>query len=87
MKKKTQVILNQDTTGTGSALGFKFIEIELQRQVQSAAAGPNPVTQKWKKKLKWYSPKTLPVPAVPWGFKLIEEKLQTQSHQSAADLI
>jgi hypothetical protein len=24
---------------------------------------------------------------VPWGFKLIEEKLQTQAHQSVADLI
>jgi hypothetical protein len=37
--------------------------------------------------LKEYSPKTQPVPAVPRGFKLTKEKLQTQAHQSAADLI
>jgi hypothetical protein len=37
MKKKTQVILNQDTAGTGNALGFKFIEKELQTQVHPAA--------------------------------------------------
>jgi hypothetical protein len=46
MKKKTQVILNQDTAGTGSALGFKFIENELQTQVHPAAARPYPVAQK-----------------------------------------
>jgi hypothetical protein len=39
---------------------------------------------KMKKKLKWYSPKTLPVPAVPKGFKFIAELLQTRAHQWAA---
>jgi hypothetical protein len=29
MQKKTQVILTQGTAGTGSALGFMFIEKEL----------------------------------------------------------
>jgi hypothetical protein len=85
--KKNEKMLNQDTTGTGSALGFNFIEKELQMQVYPSAAGPYLVAQKWKKKLKWYSPKTLPVPAVLWGFKLIEEKLQTRAHQSATGLI
>jgi hypothetical protein len=46
MKKKTQVILNQDTAGTGSALGFKFIEKELQTQVHPTTAGPYPMAQK-----------------------------------------
>jgi hypothetical protein len=46
MKKKTQVILNQDTAGTGSALGFKLIENEFQTKIQTAAARPYPVAQK-----------------------------------------
>jgi hypothetical protein len=37
--------------------------------------------------MKKCSTKTMPVPAVPWGFKLIEEKLQIRAHQSTADLI
>jgi hypothetical protein len=36
-------MLNQDTAGTGSALGFRFIEKELQTQVHPVAAGPIPV--------------------------------------------
>jgi hypothetical protein len=87
MKKQNEKMLNQDIAGTSSALGFKFIEKELQTQVHPTTAGPYPMAQKWKKKLKWYSPKTLPVPVVPWGFKLIEEKLQTRAHQSGANLI
>jgi hypothetical protein len=39
-------MLNQDTAGTGSALGLKFIEKELQTQVYPSAAGPYPVAQK-----------------------------------------
>jgi hypothetical protein len=39
-------MLNQDTTGTGSALGFNFIEKELQMQVYPSAAGPYLVAQK-----------------------------------------
>jgi hypothetical protein len=46
MQKTTQVILTQDIAGTGSALGFKFIEKELQTQVHPATAGPYPVAQK-----------------------------------------
>jgi hypothetical protein len=46
MKIKTQVIFNQDTAGTGSALGFKFIEKELQIQVHPATAAPYPMAQK-----------------------------------------
>jgi hypothetical protein len=52
MKKKTQVILTQDTASTGSAVGFKFIEKELQTQVHPSAAGPYPMAQTYKKKLK-----------------------------------
>jgi hypothetical protein len=40
----------------------------------------------WLKNEKKNSPKTLPVPAVLWGFKLIEKELQTQVHPLAAGL-
>jgi hypothetical protein len=63
--------------------GLQVIEKELQTQVHPSAAGPNPVAQKCKKQLKYYSPKTLPVPAVPWSFKFIDKELQTQVHASA----
>jgi hypothetical protein len=53
--------------------GFKFIENELQTQVHPSAAGPYPVAQKWEKNFKKISSQTLPVPAVPKGFKFIEK--------------
>jgi hypothetical protein len=37
-----------------------------------------------KKEKKKYSSQTLPVPALPRGFKFIGEILQTQAHQWAA---
>jgi hypothetical protein len=43
MKKKNEKMLNQDIAGIGSALGFKFIDKELQTQVHPAAVGPTPV--------------------------------------------
>jgi hypothetical protein len=43
--KKNEKMLNQDTAGTSSALGFKFIEKELQTQVYPSAARPYPVAQ------------------------------------------
>jgi hypothetical protein len=46
MKKKNEKMLNQYTARTTSALGFKFIEKELQTQVYPSAAGPYPVVQK-----------------------------------------
>jgi hypothetical protein len=45
-EKKNEKMLNQDTAGIGSALGFKFIEKELQTQVHPTAVGPYPVAQK-----------------------------------------
>jgi hypothetical protein len=36
------------------------------------------------KKLKQYSPKTMPVQAVSWSFKFIDKELQTQVRASAA---
>jgi hypothetical protein len=46
MKKKNEKMLNQDTAGTSSALGFKFIEKGLQTQVHPTTAEPNPVPSK-----------------------------------------
>jgi hypothetical protein len=40
------------TAGTGSVWDVMFIEKELQKQVHPSAAGPNPVLEKCKKKLK-----------------------------------
>jgi hypothetical protein len=42
----------QGTAGIGSVWDAKFIEKELQKQVHPSAAGPNPIAQKCKKKLK-----------------------------------
>jgi hypothetical protein len=44
--KKNEKMLNQDIAGTGSALGFKFIEKELQTQVYPSVVGLYPVAQK-----------------------------------------
>jgi hypothetical protein len=46
MKKQNEKMLNQDIAGTSSALGFKFIEKELQTQVHPTTAGPYPMAQK-----------------------------------------
>jgi hypothetical protein len=62
--------------------GLQVIEKELQTQVHPSAARPNPVAQKWKKNLKLYSPKTLPIPAVPWGFRFIYKNLQSRALQT-----
>jgi hypothetical protein len=52
MKKKFKKKKPQGTIGTGNVWNVKFIEKELQKQVHPLATGPNPITQKCKKKLK-----------------------------------
>jgi hypothetical protein len=51
-EKKFKKKKPQGTAGTGSVCDVKFIKKELQKQVHQSAAGPNPVAQKNKKKLK-----------------------------------
>jgi hypothetical protein len=42
----------QGTAGTDCVWDVKFIEKKLQKQVHPSIAGPNPVAQKCKRKLK-----------------------------------
>jgi hypothetical protein len=81
MQKKTQVILIQDTAGTGSAVGLLVHWKKVANTSPSISCWALTSGSKMEKKMKKYSSQTLPVPALPRGFKIIGEMLQTWAHQ------